>query len=1131
MDFGKINPEFGFSANYNAKKNISETSKENKEVEGSYSPLPNNPKYWQNSTNLSFKGKDNDTVFNEALIAEASKPLVESSLLTEKEINLFTGILDMPYFIKDKDKELKSAVLILRKLKDNPEKIPYFKNIISPKISDGAILPSCILELLSEDLKAASNKNDILDFFINSPSQTSVAPIRSSEELVELFSMLDEKSLEELKQFSKETNEGGAYLYYKMKEFINPETKLFDKTLCDFAFELQDKDPRVFGSRYDLTKASALARECVDMQTGKLSPIALEFIRKYCFNEPQKDTISSKIKNVFDFKKRKMSKFGAGFYESFMFNNLAIYSMQLLKDNNGAFNEKNAAFLSKVVELPLNINGFSYVDTIKSLKNENGIIDDKKAEIFFDLYDPAYRYTAVSPFSKNKTNEMLIEKIIKAYDSYPPDKKNEMLSKCKKLFKKNQRLGIALFPQLSSLCFDKDGNLINENYNTAKTLISAKCTDMLMNGTIIGLLKSYCGDFEFNINDLDFTTKVQLISDVNKMISSLNKKTDKNLISKLTDTISLIDKNLNGEDISLDVSKENRDKFITGILSSNKKLDNGLTEFENVMISSIPKLKEMKEGLPLTYTKQQFLSDLSLFCLNDDKLKEISELLEVDFDFEKNKEMIKLKGYNGIIRLDKLNRDDEFQNALYQICHKFLYENEINSGNKELDKFLNTIIKASPEFINTIGKPQHGTHKYTLDIHQLLVLANSINNPDYNKLNNTDKTMLKLSTIFHDIAKEENKVDKGHQFPSSLYARSIIKKFFKNPESRDRVYELIKNHHWLEEFSNSNNKEEISKDLAYRFRRPNDFEIAKIMAKSDLMSVSDEFYESHKSALEDDTLSYIQSALNQIYQTGPCIMSDYFIGNNFSNLETCIIDGDEYKVLNLHKIDDNEDLGKYGFMPGRTKKDINLLVHMVSKGNIKGDLSVLDNITSSVNGGVLSESLITPYYKRTYQDRKYGVLLSQINANLINIDSSNQGSGNKKDIKDVLELIFGYSKDARINFREHFLKNLGFETDEISNEEYGRFYKDNLVLRTSIKQIPDNKTFQLGNKLFKGSEIKKAIIEYQNSLIDKTQTKHNEIIGFAPKINAVIAKEKDIKDVPSELLSFAKKDNLPVILI
>ena len=1131
MDFGKINPEFGFSTNYNAKKNISKTSKENKEVEGSYSPLPNNPKYWQNSTNLSFKGKDNDTVFNEALIAEASKPLVESSLLTEKEINLFTGILDMPYFIKDKDKELKSAVLILRKLKDNPEKIPYFKNIINPKISDGAILPSCILELLSEDLKAASNKNDILDFFINSPSQTSVAPIRSSEELVELFSMLDEKSLEELKQFSKETNEGGAYLYYKMKEFINPETKLFDKTLCDFAFELQDKDPRVFGSRYDLTKASALARECVDMQTGKLSPIALEFIRQYCFNEPQKDTISSKIKNVFDFKKRKMSKFGAGFYESFMFNNLAIYSMQLLKDNNGAFNEKNAAFLSKVVELPLNINGFSYVDTIKSLKNENGIIDDKKAEIFFDLYDPAYRYTAVSPFSKNKTNEMLIEKIIKAYDSYPPDKKDEMLSKCKKLFKKNRRLGIALFPQLSSLCFDKDGNLINENYNTAKTLISAKCTDMLMNGTIIGLLKSYCGDFEFNINDLDFTTKVQLMSDVNKIISNLNKKTDKNLISKLTDTISLIDKNLNGEDISLDVSKENRDKFITGILSSNKKLDNGLTEFENVMISSIPKLKEMKEGLPLTYTKQQFLSDLSLFCLNDDKLKEISELLEVDFDFEKNKEMIKLKGYNGIIRLDKLNRDDEFQNALYQICHKFLYENEINSGNKELDKFLNTIIKASPEFINTIGKPQHGTHKYTLDIHQLLVLANSINNPDYNKLNNTDKTMLKLSTIFHDIAKEENKVDKGHQFPSSLYARSIIKKFFKNPESRDRVYELIKNHHWLEEFSNSNNKEEISKDLAYRFRRPNDFEIAKIMAKSDLMSVSDEFYESHKSALEDEKLNLIEERLEHLYSTGCAIISDYFINKDASKIEAVNYKGKEYKTVNFHNISDDEDLGKYGFMPGRTKKDINFLVHMVDTNSAKENLMTLKHLSSPVNGGVLSESLITPYYKRTYCDRKYGVMLSQINANVVNAREKNQGSGYEKDFSNILNLVFGYASEQRKKFRNEFLVNLGIDPNAISDKEFAEFYRENIVSKTAFSQFASNREYKLGNKTVTGEDIKQAIIKFQDSLIDKKEENHNEIVGYVPKIQAVIAKEKSIDKVPDDVLEFAHENNLPVVLI
>ena len=90
-----------------------------------------------------------------------------------------------------------------------------------------------------------------------------------------------------------------------------------------------------------------------------------------------------------------------------------------------------------------------------------------------------------------------------------------------------------------------------------------------------------------------------------------------------------------------------------------------------------------------------------------------------------------------------------------------MYNNSIETDKEELNNQLNYIIKAFPEFINTIGKKQHGTHKYTLDIHQLLVLAYSINNPNYKtKLNAQDKTILKLSAIFHDIMKKENEVDK-----------------------------------------------------------------------------------------------------------------------------------------------------------------------------------------------------------------------------------------------------------------------------------------------------------------------------------------------------------------------------------
>ena len=47
------------------------------------------------------------------------------------------------------------------------------------------------------------------------------------------------------------------------------------------------------------------------------------------------------------------------------------------------------------------------------------------------------------------------------------------------------------------------------------------------------------------------------------------------------------------------------------------------------------------------------------------------------------------------------------------------------------------------------------------------MLANSINDPNYKHLNDLDRAMLKITAIFHDIAKQEGVVDKGHQEPSA----------------------------------------------------------------------------------------------------------------------------------------------------------------------------------------------------------------------------------------------------------------------------------------------------------------------------------------------------------------------------
>ena len=59
----------------------------------------------------------------------------------------------------------------------------------------------------------------------------------------------------------------------------------------------------------------------------------------------------------------------------------------------------------------------------------------------------------------------------------------------------------------------------------------------------------------------------------------------------------------------------------------------------------------------------------------------------------------------------------------------------------------------------------------------------------------------------------------------------------------------------------------------------------------------------------------------------------------------------------------------------------------------------------------------------------------------------------------------------------------------------------------------------------------KAIKEYQDGLIDKQEKKHNEIISYVPKIQAVIAKEKSINALPEGLLNFAYENNYSIILI
>ena len=630
--------------------------------------------------------------------------------------------------------------------------------------------------------------------------------------------------------------------------------------------------------------------------------------------------------------------------------------------------------------------------------------------------------------------------------------------------------------------------------------------------------------------EISFNNKVNLLNDLTK-ISSYISKNNIDGFKNLSTVILTLESSLKMENISLPVDKKFIAEFNKEILHSR----DSYTKFENVMVSSIPMLEKLakKDGLPLLYSRKAFLEDLSSICKSDEDIDLLIQKTGITPILDDNESDRKIIGYNGLIQLKELNLDNPKEKQIYSIMHKFMYANKVITGNDSFDEQINIILKACPEFINTIGKKQHRTHNYTLDVHSLLLLAYSINNPAYlTKLNSLDKTLLKISAIFHDIMKQENTVDKGHQNLSSLYARSIISKIFTSAETKDRVFGLIDNHHWLQEYSESRDRKETAKKLAFQFRMPNDFEIAKIMADSDLKAVSPSFYDHHKEMLDPGKLDLIQKNIDYMYSNGNAIFSDYIIKPSCLDDNIQFKDGKEYCVINLHELSNTCDMGKYGFMSGVNKEDLVFLVHMVDENSIYDSLSTVKMLTSPFNGGVLSESIITPENKRTYQNRKYGVLLSQENMNLVNESNSNQGSGVKKSFSNVISLIFDDNlKAKRNNFKSELFKNLEISEGDVSAEDYAEFFKNVLAYKRSLKQINPNKSYKLGNFNITGEQLILALNKYQRDLIHEKEETHNEIVGYLPKIQAVIAKVQNLDEVPDDLLKFANENNYPIILI
>ena len=638
-----------------------------------------------------------------------------------------------------------------------------------------------------------------------------------------------------------------------------------------------------------------------------------------------------------------------------------------------------------------------------------------------------------------------------------------------------------------------------------KDIVQLNYKNILDTTTVLYYINS-----NMDLNTINFNEKVSLLSKIKKvqMLFEIGDLFTQDEISGINKFYNQLTESLKHTITPTQITKTNMKNMMSGFFANNNpSLDN--------LLASADFKQFGKQGLPLSYSRTSFLGDLvdSIKDTSNSEQAQILKKLGISLVKDKSGNII---GYNGIIDLTKLSTDG-VEGKVLSLANKFIKENSINTGNSELDKALNSLIEGMPEFINVIGKQQHQTQELSVDAHILTVLQNAMANENYQSLSNKDKTCLKFATILHDIAKSEGVVDKMHPDASALFTRNIMEKYTFPKEMDDRIFELVKNHHWLEDYNTGNSNPDY---IASLFRHKDDYSIAKIMAESDLKGVSDDFYNKFSNALDLEKQIPVVQALEGINSTGQLVFTSKIIRDDL--IPRVEYKGETYKVIDFTKMGSDTDLTQFGFAPDVTYDNARFYIHMADNAR---KLETVDYLSDIANGGFLCASYVSTGNCNTYYNKSFGVSLEVENANIANAANVNQSSGGRKGFHEFGQIITGQMQDLgdyRATIPTSVKSALG-----LNDEEYSELFQL-FASKKYISQIKDNETYKIGSKTINGKKIKEAIQEAGNNLFNLET--HNESNLYNPKINAFVAKVDSIEEIPKEFLKFVREHDLPIYL-
>ncbi len=612
---------------------------------------------------------------------------------------------------------------------------------------------------------------------------------------------------------------------------------------------------------------------------------------------------------------------------------------------------------------------------------------------------------------------------------------------------------------------------------------------------------------KIQVNDEDISLESLPFQQLKELQTLLIQNNFNNWLKKID--ISFLNKNID----KIFIKKDGKIDFESTLFEVNKLLSVKHLDLPQTQKDNINNILNIKDDLAKINFEEIKINKTNNFEILKSKVKHI---LENDNSIGDNdKKIILAKFTNDIDSLmfnklpQDLNQCEVVKKIREKVSEYFTFnkvsdeENTYKIGNVKIsgvdDKTKSTlefIFKAIPELVVLLGVNQG--YRFDIGKHILAVGKEVVKNDKFQTLSQNNQKLVLIAALMHDIAKINGGHDVSHPQRGSQYAYNMLSGALSD-DDKATVANLIFNHHFGEAIAKAENNTQKMYALAYecKDKNPEFLNMLEILGEADLLGDDENYKIGTADYLEqihgriealkmeiknvDDMLAKLKDTLEltpfpqktlastEDSQTAMQECKKLGIVGEFKSGDITVDKIDLAKMKGLSPDEQKKYLSLLGFNTSYNK--LEFLIHAIINGNKVGGI---DYLTSQFKSdATLSCSVITMANTTMYTQAEIGFIMEPDKTKVLSAAPRNMSSG--------------------------FFKG---------RNQSGQFIRE-----------------------YKKEEDYKALSKYIQDSRLKAQGEHSEAITIDNEVAAIFVKEGCEDKMPKELVEFAYKRHLPLIIV